>query len=262
MSEPTNLLLVPERQAAVISATRRPLTIIDGMILVAFSAFAMWVSTARFLPAIQTGFSLETKVFAANPVFLTYHWGAIILRESQPAVAFFTFAALFLRILEPRPRLRRLVRQPGFAACCVVAMAICIGGPLRCVTASSSLWRNSFEAQFQAYIVMALLPRSSEPGMAVAAGWLLLILGKQWRPERTWLDRLGRLLGAYWLAMIVIATAAPRPPSGRGRLLTRPAQGHLRLLREPRRPPNARRSYCRRANSVAPPGQLAGLRSL
>jgi hypothetical protein len=35
---------------------------------------------------------------------------------------------------------------------------------------------------------------------AVAGIWSLLICDRRWRPEPTWIDRLGRCLGIYWLA--------------------------------------------------------------
>jgi hypothetical protein len=35
---------------------------------------------------------------------------------------------------------------------------------------------------------------------AVAATWSLLLVNRRWHPERSWIDRLGRFLGLYWLA--------------------------------------------------------------
>ena len=34
----------------------------------------------------------------------------------------------------------------------------------------------------------------------MAGSWLTLSLNRRWRPEPTWLDRLGRALGLYWIA--------------------------------------------------------------
>jgi hypothetical protein len=38
------------------------------------------------------------------------------------------------------------------------------------------------------------------PAIAVGSVWAVLALDRRWRPEPKWLDRLGRILGAYWLA--------------------------------------------------------------
>ena len=43
------------------------------------------------------------------------------------------------------------------------------------------------------------------PGPFVVAGaWLLLALTGRWRAEKTWVDRLGRALGAVWVAWLLI----------------------------------------------------------
>jgi hypothetical protein len=39
-------------------------------------------------------------------------------------------------------------------------------------------------------------------GCAVAAGWLILALSRRWRAEPSWLDRLRRGLGVYWIGMV------------------------------------------------------------
>src|SRR5262245_54032501 len=35
-------------------------------------------------------------------------------------------------------------------------------------------------------------------GFAVSGAWLTLWLSGRWRPERTWIDRLGRVMGWLW----------------------------------------------------------------
>jgi hypothetical protein len=49
---------------------------------------------------------------------------------------------------------------------------------------------------------------SAPCGFTVAAIWLLLALSGRWRPERSWIDRLGRLLGLVWMAC-AIAVSVP-----------------------------------------------------
>ena len=35
---------------------------------------------------------------------------------------------------------------------------------------------------------------------AIGGAWLALALGGRWNPEPTWVDRMGRGLGVFWLA--------------------------------------------------------------
>jgi hypothetical protein len=53
---------------------------------------------------------------------------------------------------------------------------------------------------------------SAQAGGAVAAGWAILALGRRWRPERSWIDRLGAALGAYWILFGTIAWLASGVP--------------------------------------------------
>ncbi len=36
--------------------------------------------------------------------------------------------------------------------------------------------------------------------------WLLLVLGRRWRPEPGWIDRAGRLLGWSWIVWMISDT--------------------------------------------------------
>jgi hypothetical protein len=181
--------------------TPRRITVADGMILIAGLAIAMWASATGLVPWISTCLSIPAEIWRADPVRLALHWGSEILGHSQPIAAVLTLVVLLLRIPKPRPNLRRLVRQPGFTACAAASVAICIGGGLTYAT-TKARFVPGFAAQGYTYI--ALLRQASEPGIAVASCWILLALGKQWRFERTWIDRLGWILGGYWLIMIAV----------------------------------------------------------
>ncbi len=43
-------------------------------------------------------------------------------------------------------------------------------------------------------------------GWGVAAAWIALAFNGRWRPERSWIDRLGRGLGVFWLGSALIVT--------------------------------------------------------
>jgi hypothetical protein len=44
-----------------------------------------------------------------------------------------------------------------------------------------------------------------DTGLAIAALWVVLALGSRWRTSPEWIDRLGRLIGAGWVALTVAA---------------------------------------------------------
>jgi hypothetical protein len=42
-----------------------------------------------------------------------------------------------------------------------------------------------------------------DTGMAIAAVWIVLALGRRWRSAPIWADRVGRLIGAGWIAFAI-----------------------------------------------------------
>jgi hypothetical protein len=44
----------------------------------------------------------------------------------------------------------------------------------------------------------------SDVGLAVIGAWLVLASGRRWGAEPSWIDRLGRLLGACWIGLFLI----------------------------------------------------------
>lgn len=55
--------------------------------------------------------------------------------------------------------------------------------------------RGDIEGPF--FTMLDGMPRHA--GLLVAGSWLVLILTGTWRPERSWLDRAGRVLGWFWI---------------------------------------------------------------
>jgi hypothetical protein len=45
----------------------------------------------------------------------------------------------------------------------------------------------------------ALLGMSRHAGLVIGGAWLALILANAWRPDPTWVDRAGRIVGAFWI---------------------------------------------------------------
>jgi hypothetical protein len=96
-----------------------------------------------------------------------------------------TPALLVARLRRPRPALRRMACQPGFVACAALCLATLLEVDL-------------------SFLQLATIPAPASialPGAAVVASWTLLASLRLWRPEASWVDRAGRIVGAYWLAM-------------------------------------------------------------
>jgi hypothetical protein len=183
------------------------MTLRDGIVLVAVFALGMWVSQAQLMPWLYVFSSIKSETRATNSLSLSWHWGSLIARRAQPVLAILTLGTLVMRFFKPRPDLRRLVRQPGFTATLGAALAIVIGGAFSYATTKA---KPSSGAEVLVYVSVMLLPRGCEPGIAVATSWLLLVLGRRWHLERSWIDRLGMVLGVYWLLMIGVAGLAPQ----------------------------------------------------
>jgi hypothetical protein len=184
-------------------APLRQLTLLDAMILVAATAIG-----ARSLQVI---WSLLNVSHLASPLDGRPFLGVLVraphaIVAAVPVIAAWTVALPALWVRRPRPPLHRLVVQPGMAACTaailalgisalnylaeVVALAVAAGQPVS--FGDRGMWGS---------ICMGWIERPSGVGIAVAAVWSWLILGKRWRPQPTSLDRLGRALGVYWLLM-------------------------------------------------------------
>ena len=58
---------------------------------------------------------------------------------------------------------------------------------------------NALNLNFDVYVLSTL------GGFAVAVAWATLALTRRWRPDPTWPDRLGRLVGLVWVVIFVLA---------------------------------------------------------
>ena len=103
---------------------------------------------------------------------------------------------------------RRVWRRPG-----IVPGVVVILFTARNVIESAVLmlrWRGPAPLQFW-WVCRLAMPAPSElvtvshsAGFAVAATWLALRVGGWWYPSPTWVDRAGRALGWYWIAVCVV----------------------------------------------------------
>jgi hypothetical protein len=142
------------------------------------------------------------------------------LRLMMPHAATMTVAMLALRMRSPRPRFRRIARQPGSAACigaltvllvvaCWIAVTVSTGRVVKFsqhVIPLDSRIHETAEFGYPAYPHggRVLVVWGDHVGFAVAGAWLAMLLTGRWRSEATWLDRLGRAIGSLWIALAVV----------------------------------------------------------
>jgi hypothetical protein len=157
----------------------RKLTLADGMIVIAalaawFALIRMTLPLGRYSPSVTLNL-LFPVVDSLAPLSVTW---------------------LAIRVRQPRPCLRRLARQPGFAACAVLAVTTTMIGV-------AGLVLNAFhDGWIRPDIMVLWLIAAHCVGFAVVGSWLTLLLVGCWRPGPDWFDRTGRALAVVsilWL---------------------------------------------------------------
>jgi len=177
----------------------RRLTMADLMILVA--ATAIGIALTRSVVA-----AIYTEADRADS-YLSVGWYKIYWRTvSGTGLSVATVTILVLRLRSPRPSLRRLARQPGAMACAAATLNMVIGlfaaGVFAVLVSVPRLPVGGFFwTILRLHSFPYFIPYS---GQAVAGAWLVLIVGRTWRAEPSWIDRAGRLLGACWLVLYFI----------------------------------------------------------
>jgi hypothetical protein len=131
--------------------------------------------------------------------FRHYGQAPLVVRMAMTATYLlipWTVAVFLMRLRLPRPPLRRLVFQPGMAACGAVTIWLGFKTLLLVLMLGVPQQRPLVQAYMGDGLAIV-----SWAAPAVAGAWLLLIFSGHWRSERGWIDRLGRTLGVCWLGL-------------------------------------------------------------
>lgn len=166
----------PEQDRAAI----RRFSLFDAMVLIAASA---------------VGLALDRAIYGGAG--LPYPQTLRAIAISAPVVATWTIAVLVLSLRHPRFRRRRLLRRPGTEANCAATAALVLGAGL----VGCTLWGDDPGGFAEVVIVMGVPIMA---GSAVTAVWILSLLAGRFRAAPDWIDRLGRLMGFYWIASTLI----------------------------------------------------------
>jgi hypothetical protein len=178
----------------------------DAIILIAATStgFASHrVCTARWAGLGQIPFFRQPDLWVIEILYQIMTWVPLWLGP-------WTAALLILHLRRPRASSRRLVRQPGFvssaAATSVLAagvVAVFLVLAIRCLPT----WRLAYWGAFSWPLFFHCafdLQLPTLMGAAVAGSWLTLRLSGGWRPEPSWLDRTGRILGYIWVMLLIV----------------------------------------------------------
>lgn len=180
---------------------RRKFTILDGMILVG---------------AIACGFAMRRAVLDSFHGFWVLQDDSWLMRNARglnwaasPFLTMLTPAVLLLRLRRPRPRRFAMFRQSGMAACCAAIFPIAMS--LACFIRETAGRSGELQDPLSTGVAglhfqyMGLY----RVGLWVLGSWLALFLSGRWRPERSWIDRLGRTLGIGWLVVLIVDLVDP-----------------------------------------------------
>src|SRR5262249_52408390 len=137
------------------------------------------------------------------PQFLTRaianYWSGVVWDGVQAAellILVLTTVFLLMRVRRPRPPIRALLRQPGTVAGLAVSLGlILVAGWIHLLF-------------FGRLIDGTVTPIAV--GGTVALAWTGLAMVRRWEAEPSWVDRMGRLLGATAIVVGVIAFFAVR----------------------------------------------------
>ncbi len=175
--------------------------ILDLMICVASAALSVvWLQ--QILPALRSVFpysrSGKLKDYMLDLANITNIIGGCLFWASV--------GVTIIRLVPPRPSIRRLARQPGFVACLSVSIA---GVAPLAVSVAQQVgraligWTSSAAGTSIPYMSMTV--NSSEmAGAGVAALWGILALRRRVRIKADWVEYTARTLGFAWIAHWVL----------------------------------------------------------
>jgi hypothetical protein len=91
------------------------------------------------------------------------------------------------------------------SASIIVALFLAIGKAVVASTEPESSLQRLFPRSFLADYSFALQEMAP---YVVATAWLMLALSGRWRSEPSWIDRLGRIIGVFWVGLLPLSWIA------------------------------------------------------
>jgi hypothetical protein len=172
----------------------RRFSLLDAMIVIAATGIGITIIRPFFraMPVvpISSGMTSATPIGSATYSHWLSHW----LTRASPVVGMWCLALLIASLSRRGVRRRRLFRMPGITASCTLWI-VSLGGTWGSIRANSWLFTRPDPAA-----IYELWDEAAElAGPSIFAVWIIQALAGSWRPAPTWIDRVGRLAGLYWI---------------------------------------------------------------
>ncbi len=184
---------------AVTAEPQRRLRLVDAMVLIAVEALAL-VMTRSYLRC----FSALNQLVSTEPGHVRVMGAREWLYACVPPLVVLSATLWPLRFTQPVRRHRRTARLPGLAVSYAAWVAMVFALVRSVFDLRTGLRNTHFPGvgvlSLGDILVLRVVAMKDFIGPAVAVTWLLLWLGGGWRAESAWIDRLGRLLGIFWIA--------------------------------------------------------------
>jgi hypothetical protein len=177
---------------------KQRLRLVDAMMLIVVEALALVMTRSylRCFSVLEYFISTERN----GRVMGVREW----LYACVPHLVVLSAALWPLRFTRPVNRYRRTARLPGLTVS-YAAWAALLFALVRSVIHRTDLRKTHFPRVGVLspgdLFVLQVVAMKDYIGAAVAVTWLLLWLGGGWRGESAWIDRLGRLLGVFWIVL-------------------------------------------------------------
>jgi amino acid transporter len=185
----------------------RPFTLVDAMALVLAAALGTAEVRHRLAdPRLSAKYwSLVSMGFFKQWVWIVDFFGRAIV---YPYLTMLTIVIIVLRYRQPRPPSRRLHRQPGMVAVVAAAVGMIAALVVRAGPTLNHFYHRDFtQLAFDETLKILWGWCGRLAGLSVLASWITLVLSGCWRPERSWIDRLGRLVGVLWISSLAVWAA-------------------------------------------------------
>ncbi len=167
----------------------RPFNVVDGMILVA--------ATAVGLALTPDHWSRDIKWSWQGMIDPYYDATGAVVRGFISVWLSWTISFAICRLRQPRPSLRRLRYQPGLVAC-QATLSLLVLAVFYDILAFAITKQGFYITGYLPFQMSFLTPP------LVGGSWLTLWYVRRWKPEPGWIDRMGRLLGWGWIALLLV----------------------------------------------------------
>jgi hypothetical protein len=163
----------------------------DAMMLIAAAAIALAVGRGYFnhYRQIRGGSIVDMRsqvIFTCS--FIALAWTLALIPLGS--IGFLSSSRVF---------------RPGMAMCLAVALNVAFMTYYHAWGLIQSQGRQDLKTEFWNLTAQSVLPYQN--AMVIAVAWAILWRSGSWRPEPTWIDRLGRFLGICWIGSAVLLKA-------------------------------------------------------